>query len=259
MGNDVSNLFSLEGKTALVAGASRGIGEEIARIFAAAGAKVAMSSRRKEGVEEAAARVAESTGGEVMAEASNISSREDCESMVKKTLDWGGSLDVLVCNAGTNPAFGPLEDVEESAWDKIWDVNLKGPFVLSQIAFHAWMKENGGSIIHTASVGGLSTTTGTNVYNVTKAALIHLTKAQASEWGKHGIRVNALAPGLIKTRLSQALWDGPDGGEAVGARYPAGRLGEVQDLAGATLLLASDAGAFITGIAMVVDGGGLIA
>ncbi|MBW1710218.1 MAG: SDR family oxidoreductase [Deltaproteobacteria bacterium] len=257
MSQDINSMFSLEGKTALVAGASRGIGEEIARIFSLAGAKLVVSSRRPEGIQESAERIKSATGGEVLAVASNISSADDRKKLVDETLKWAGRIDILVNNAGTNPAWGPLEDVAESAWDKIFEVNLKGPFLLSQLVFHGWMKDHGGSILNTASVGGFSTSTGTNVYNVTKAALIHLTKAMASEWGKNGIRVNALAPGLIKTKLSQALWDRPGSDEAA-ASWPVSRLGIVEDLAGISLLLVSEAGSFITGQTHIVDGGSIV-
>ena len=169
-------------------------------------------------------------------------------------MEWAGRIDILVNNAGTNPAFGPLADIEESAWDKIFEVNLKGPFFLSQMAYNAWMKDNGGSIINTASVGGYSTAPfSMNVYNTTKAALIHLTKCLASEWRTQNVRVNALAPGLIKTRLSQVLWDNPEGLE-----NRDGLIGEVKDIAGTALLLASDAGVFINGQTIVIDGGALV-
>ncbi|MBW2091604.1 MAG: SDR family oxidoreductase [Deltaproteobacteria bacterium] len=254
MSKDIESMFSLKGKTALVAGASRGIGEEIARVFSLAGAKLVVSSRRPEGVAEAAERIKSATGGEVLAVASSIASAEDRKKLVDETLKWAGSIDILVNNAGTNPAWGPLENVEESAWDKIFEVNLKGPFILSQLVFHAWMKDHGGCILNTASVGGFSTSTGTNVYNVTKAALVHLTRCMASEWGKNNIRVNAIAPGLIKTRLSQALWDRPESEQAA-ANWPVSRLGTVEDLAGISLLLVSEAGSFITGQTYIVDGG----
>ncbi|MBW2060115.1 MAG: SDR family oxidoreductase [Deltaproteobacteria bacterium] len=258
MNKEVASMFSLEGKTALIAGASRGIGEEIARACSLAGAKLVVSSRRPEGIKEAAERIRQASGGEVLPVASNISSAEDRKKLIETAMDWAGGIDILVNNAGTNPAWGPLEDVSESAWDKIFEVNLKGPFLLSQLVFHAWMKDHGGCILNTASLGGFSTSSGTNVYNITKAALIHLTRCLASEWGKNGIRVNALAPGLIKTRLSQALWDRPDS-EQVAANWPVSRLGKVEDLAGISLLLISDAGSFITGQTCIIDGGSSVA
>jgi len=246
-------MFSLEGKVAVVTGASRGMGEEMARVFAQAGARVVLNSRKEEGIKEAAEKI-KADGGDVIPVVANISLADDRKKLIDAAMDWGGRIDVLVNNAGTNPAFGPLEGIAESAWDKIFEVNLKGPFFLSQMAYNAWMKENGGSIINTASVGGYSTAPfSMNVYNTTKAALIHLTKCLASEWRSQNVRVNALAPGLIKTRLSQLLWDNPEGIE-----NREGIIGEVEDIAGLALLLASDAGVFINGESIIIDGGALV-
>ena len=250
--------FSLEGKTALIAGGSRGIGEEIARVFSLAGAKLVISSRRAEGIEAAAERIRQASGGQVLAVASSITSEKDRRDLVDRAMAWSGRIDILVNNAGSNPASGPLADVAESAWDKIFDINLKGPFMLSRLVYHAYMKDHGGCIINTASVGGLRAGGSlTSAYGVTKAALIHLTHCLASEWGKNGIRVNALAPGLIKTRLSQALWQDPAREQRL-ATSPIARLGVVEDIGGAALLLASGAGSFITGHALVIDGGSMV-
>jgi len=254
--HSIASIFNLDGQVAVITGGSRGIGEEIARVFGLAGARVVVSSRRPEGIEEAAGRLRK-TGVEVLPVVTNVSHAEDRKNLIKAAMNWGGRIDVLVNNAGTNPAYGPLEDISESAWDKIFEVNLKACFVLSQLAFHAWMKDHGGCILNTASVGGFSTSRGTNIYNITKAALIHLTKCLASEWGQYGIRVNALAPGVIKTVLSRALWDNPQA-EARFKASPMGRAGEVQDIAGAALLLASGAGAYINGETLIIDGGSRI-
>jgi len=252
MTNEIAKLFSLEGKTAVITGASRGIGEEIARVFALAGARVVMNGRKEKGITEAADKI-KANGGEALPVVANVSSSEDRKKLIDASMEWAGRIDILVNNAGTNPAFAPLEEIEKSAWDKTFAVNLDGPFFLSQLAFHAWMKENGGSIINTASAGGFGTALTMNVYNITKAALIHLTKCLASEWKNNHVRVNALAPGLIKTRLSQLLWDTP--GAAEGGNIG---LGEVGDLAGTALLLASDAGSFISGQTIIIDGGALL-
>lgn len=254
----IAELFSLEGKTALIAGASRGIGEEIARVYGLAGAKLIMSSRRPEGIQEAAERVRKDTGAEVLAVPANISYPADREKLVEEAMKWAGRVDILVNNAGTNPASGPLAEVEESAWDKIFEVNLKGPFLLSRLVFKAWMKEHGGCIINTSSIAAYGT--GGNiegVYSITKSALTHLTRILAAEWGPYRIRVNALAPGLIKTRLSQALWDRP-GIEEMAKTKAIPRLGLPEDLAGAALLLASKAGALINGQDIIVDNGALV-
>jgi NAD(P)-dependent dehydrogenase (short-subunit alcohol dehydrogenase family) len=254
----IASMFSLEGKTALIAGASRGIGEEIARVYGLAGAKLVVSSRKPEGIREAGERLKKETGAEVLAIASNISKSEDRENLVKEALAWAGRVDILVNNAGTNPAYGPLADVAESAWDKIFAVNLKGPFLLSQLVFHAWMKEHGGCIINTTSIASYGTGGSLEgAYCITKSSLTHLTRILASEWGRHRVRVNAIAPGVIKTRLSRALWDRP-GMENAGENRAAQRLGEVRDLAGAALLLASRAGEFINGEDIVIDNGSLV-
>ena len=220
-------MFSLEGKVAVVTGASRGMGEEMARVYAQAGARVVMNSRKEAGINEAADKV-KAAGGDAIAVVANVSSAEDRATLVDAAMEWGGRIDVLVNNAGTNPAFGPLAEIQESAWDKIFEVNLKGPFFLAQMVYNAWMKENGGSIINTASVGGYGTAPfSMNVYNTTKAALIHLTKCLSSEWRSEKVRVNALSPGLIKTRLSQLLWDNPEGME-----NRDGIIGEVDEISG---------------------------
>lgn len=254
----IASMFSLEGKTALIAGASRGIGEEIARVYGFAGARLVISSRKPEGINEAAERLRKETGAEVLAVPSNISNAEDRKKLADAAMAWAGRVDILVNNAGTNPAFGPLADVEESAWDKIFAVNLKGPFLLSRLIFHAWMKEHGGCIINTTSIASYGTGGSMEgAYSITKSALTHLTRILASEWGRHRVRVNAIAPGVIKTRLSRALWDRP-GMENAGENHAVRRLGEVQDLAGAALLLASKAGEFINGEDIVIDNGTLV-
>ncbi|MBL7211965.1 MAG: SDR family oxidoreductase [Desulfobacteraceae bacterium] len=256
MENEIYNRFSLQGKVALVTGASRGIGECIAQTYAQAGAKVILASRKQEGIDKAAARITES-GGEAIAVAANVSNGDERNRAIAKSMEWAGRIDILVNNAGTNPAFGPLADVSESAWDKIFAVNLDAALFLSQLAYKAWMKDNGGAIINTASVGAYQTSWFTPAYNITKAALVHLTACLANEWGHMGIRVNAIAPGLIRTDLSRALWENPEAAKRIKS-LPIPRLGEVEDLAGAVLFLASDASAFLTGQTLVVDGGQLV-
>ena len=256
MDNGIFERFSLKGKVALVTGASRGLGECIAQTYAQAGAKVILASRKQEGIEAAAAKIAES-GGEAIAAVANVSDADDRERLVDKSMKWAGRIDILVNNAGTNPAFGPLADVSESAWNKVFAVNLDAALFLSQLAFKSWMKDNGGSIVNTASTGAYQTSTFTGAYNITKAALVHLTSCLANEWGRFGVRVNAIAPGLVRTELSRALWESPEGAKRI-KMFPIPRLGEVEDLAGVTLFLASDASAFVTGQTVVVDGGQLV-
>ncbi len=255
---EIASLFSLDNRVAVITGGSRGIGLEIARIYALAGANVVISSRKKQGVEEAADTLRSKGAENVLPVAANVSSEEDLENLVQETMNWAGKIDILVNNAGTNPAYGLLHDLDRKAWDKTFETNLNSAFRLSQLAFHAWMKDHGGSIVNTASVAAFTSTPMLNTYNITKAAMVHMTRAMAQEWGAYGIRVNSLAPGVIKTQLSRALWDGPQGKDAA-AKMPLRRFGEVQDLAGAALLLASDAGSYITGQYIVVDGGELVA
>ena len=158
-------------------------------------------------------------------------------------------------NAGTNPYFGPIIDAEEWAWDITMNVNLKGPFILSQLVAGVMREHGGGSIINTSSAGGLRPGRSQGIYSVTKAGLIMLTRVMASEWGEYGIRANAIAPGVIKTRLSEALWKEPSTGEAAARRTSLGRLGESEDIAGAVVFLASDASSYLTGETILIDGG----
>lgn len=256
MEKDVFAIFSLKEKVALVTGASRGIGEEIASTYSKAGARLVVCSRKENNIEEAAEGIRES-GGEVLALAANVSVAEDRERLVKTALDWAGQINILVNNVGANPYFGSLADISEAAWDKVFDVNLKASFILSQLVYHAWMKNHGGVVINISSTGGFETTMGINAYNVAKAALMHLTRCLAKEWGGSGIRVNALAPGLIRTQFSRALWNG-DLGVEVTKSNPIPRIGEVDDITGAALFLASDASSFVTSHTLVVDGGHLV-
>ena len=256
MNESIFSMFSLKGKVALITGASRGIGEKIAAVYAKAGARVVICSRREKEIKEAAERI-RSGGGEVLAVAANVSVDKERRRLVEKAMEWAGRIDILVNNAGTNPGYGPLADIQEQAWDKVFAVNVKAPLFLSQLVYHAWMKDNGGAIINVASIGGFKTEKGINVYNVSKAALIHLTRCLAGEWGRCGIRVNALAPGLIKTQFSSALWERLD--EEKVQSYPVPRIGTTDDVAGAALLLASEASSYITGHILIVDGGQLLA
>jgi NAD(P)-dependent dehydrogenase (short-subunit alcohol dehydrogenase family) len=256
MTKEIHSGFSLKGKVAIITGASRGIGEEIARVYSKAGARLVICSRKLEGIEKAADAIMKE-GGEVLPVAANVSVGEDREKLIKAALEWGSRLDILVNNAGANPKYGGLEYLSEAEFDKVLNVNLKSTLFLSQLAYKMWMKENGGVIINVSSVGGYLSTPGINGYNVAKAALNHLTRCLASEWGRKGIRVNAIAPGLIKTDFSKDLWTNPAFQEAIRSQ-PVPRIGEIEDISGAALFLASDASSFITGHIMIVDGGTLV-
>ena len=256
MEKDILSIFSLDKKVALITGASRGIGKEIAITYSKVGARLIICSRKKEEIDGAAERIREA-GGDVLAVTANVSVAEDREKLIKLAMDWAGKIDILVNNAGANPFFGPMADISDSAWDKVFNVNLKGSFFLSKLVYHAWMKDHGGVVINLSSIEGFRTNKGINTYSVSKAALIHLTRCLASEWGHNNIRVNALAPGVTKTRFSQVLWDGLQRSEE-SKNYPIPRFGEVEDIIGAALLLASDASLFITGHTLVIDGGVLV-
>ena len=256
MNTVIGNLFSLEGKVAVVTGGTRGIGEEIASIYAKAGAKVVICSRNQEAVGKVVEGMRQS-GSEVLGMPVNVTLPEDRENLIRTAMDWGERLDILVNNAGANPKFGGLEDLVESEFDKVINVNLKASLFLSQLAYKMWMKEHGGVILNVSSIGGFRCATGINGYNVIKAALNHITRCLASEWGHKGIRVNALAPSLIKTDFSKALWTNPVFEKNIKLQ-PVPRIGEVDDLTGAALFLASDASAFMTGHVMIVDGGHMV-
>ncbi len=241
----------LDGKTALVTGASKGIGRAIAAAFAAAGADVVLSSRKADALEEAASAM----GPNVTTCPANAGEPDQAEACVDRTMQRHGRLDILVNNAATNPYFGPTIDIDLGRYDKTFQVNLRGPLVWTQAAWRAWMQDHGGVVLNVASVGGLRGERGLGIYNVTKAALIHLTKTLAVELAP-GVRVNALAPGLVKTEFARALWEPAE--EAAAAHAPLQRLGLPEDVADAALFLASDAGSWITGHTLVVDGGALV-
>jgi NAD(P)-dependent dehydrogenase (short-subunit alcohol dehydrogenase family) len=243
--------ISLDGKVALVTGASRGIGKAIARAYADAGASVLLSSRKLADLEAAAAEI----GGDVDVVVANAGDPAQAEAAVERCIERFGRLDILVNNAATNPYFGPTIDIDLPRYDKTWEVNLRGAFVWTQLAWRRSMEEHGGSVVNIASVGGLSVEPTIGIYNATKAALLHLTRTLAAELAP-GVRVNAIAPGLVKTDMARALWEPNEA--RLGASMPLGRLGEPTDIAGAALFLASDLASWITGHTMVVDGGALL-
>ena len=242
----------LDGKAALVTGGSRGIGKEIARVFAEAGARVMITSRKADACEAAAAEI----GHGCRWTAGHVGRPDDAARIVEETVTALGSCDVLVNNAATNPYAGPLVDIDLPRWNKTLEVNLTAPLVWTQEAWRRSMQERGGVVINISSVGGLGTNPILGAYDVTKAALLHVTKQLAAELGP-GVRVNAICPGLIKTDFARALWD-EGRGDQVAQAYPLKRLGETGDIAGAALYLAADTGSWMTGQMLVLDGGGLI-
>jgi NAD(P)-dependent dehydrogenase (short-subunit alcohol dehydrogenase family) len=252
--NRIRPLFQLDGKVALVTGASKGIGEAIARGLAEFGARVVVSSRKQEAVDAVAAAF-KTDGLQAIGIAANMSSIEDIHALVDKTQDAYGGIDIIVNNAAVNPVFGPIQDTDERVFDKIIDVNLKGPFELCKKAWPILRQRGGGSIIHISSIGGLKPEAGIGIYSVSKAALINLTQAMAQEWGGDNIRVNAICPGLIKTKFSEALWSDDKILDRFIKHIPLKRAGSPDDVAGLAVFLASDAAAYCSGGLYLVDGG----
>jgi NAD(P)-dependent dehydrogenase (short-subunit alcohol dehydrogenase family) len=246
--------FSLEGRTALITGASRGIGRAITEAFAEAGAAVAVNARHEEACEEVAAALRD-RGGTAFAAAGHVGDPAGCETVVQRVMQEAGRLDVLVNNAGTNPQFGPLLDADEGAIQKIWDVNVMAPLRLTRAAANAWMREHGGSVINMASVAGIKPEALTGAYNASKAALISITRTLSRELGPLGIRVNAIAPGLVETRLARVLVETPEIHEHIVGQSALRRHAVPDEIAGAALFLASEASSFVTGSVLVVDGG----
>ncbi|MDH3705750.1 MAG: SDR family oxidoreductase [Acidimicrobiia bacterium] len=243
----------LDGRAAIVTGGSKGIGKAIAAAYATAGARVLITSRKADQLEAAADEV----GHGCTWLAGNAGDPDDAERVIATAVDQLGGLDILVNNAATNPYAGPLIDIDGPRWDKTMQVNLTGPLVWTQLAWRQAMQTGGGVVLNISSVGGMSTSPILGAYDVSKAALIHMTKQLAAELGP-GVRVNALCPGLVKTDFARALWEG-DGEARVARSYPLGRLGTPADIAGAALYLAADTGSWITGQTLVLDGGGLVA
>lgn len=246
--------FSLEGKVAVVTGGSRGIGRSAALAMADAGAHVVVSSRKIEGLEPVAAEIS-AKGVKGRAIAAHVGKLEDSRALIDQVMKEFGRIDILVNNAGTNPYFGKIMDQDEKTYDITMNVNLKSLFFLSQMAARI-MKEkgNGGSIINTSSIGGIRAGD-LGVYCVSKAAVIMMTQVMAKEWGQYNIRVNAIAPGVIKTRLSEALWKDPQVNAKAISQIPMLRLGEPDELGGVVVFLASAAGSYVTGETIVIDGG----
>ena len=249
--------FRLDGKVALVTGASKGIGEAMAHALAQAGAHVVVTSRRQEAVEAVAADI-RAAGGQATGRALHVGKLDELAPAVDAIAEAHGGLHVLVNNAAANPAYGPVEDTPEEAYDKIMEVNVKGPFLLAQAAL-PHLKKEGGSIINVSSIGGRKPEQGLGIYSVSKAALLSLTEVMGKEWGRHGVRANAICPGLIQTKFSEALWADDKTRERFVRHLPAGRVGQPEDLAGLTTFLASDASAYCTGATFTVDGGYLVA
>jgi dehydrogenase/reductase SDR family protein 4 len=246
--------FTLNNKVALITGASKGIGEAIAMALAAQGAKVVINSRKQEEIEKVAGKI-RASGAECMAIAGNTGDEASVKSLINKTVEKFGGLDILVNNAASNPVFGPVVQTEAWAYDKIMDVNVKAPFELSKLAYPYMKQRGGGSVINISSIAGDTPDPGLGIYSVSKAALNMLTKVMAKEWGPDNIRVNAICPGLIKTKFSQALWQDENILKKFMKMVPMGRMGTTDEIANVAVFLASDASGYCTGTLFYADGG----
>jgi NAD(P)-dependent dehydrogenase (short-subunit alcohol dehydrogenase family) len=250
--------FSLAGKVAIVTGASRGIGRSIALGLAEHGADVALAARKPEPLADAVAAV-EKLGRRALAVPANVRRSEDLRRLVDETQERLGRVDVLVNNAGTNPVYGPVHDLDEKAWNVIMDTNVKSVHFLSCYAREAMLRHGeGGAIVNVSSIGGYRASDVIGGYSVSKAALIMLTQVQAKTWGRDGIRVNCIAPGLIKTEFARALWEDEATVKIATREAALGRIGEADEMAGAVVYLASPASSFVTGQTLVLDGGRLL-
>ncbi len=247
-------VFDLKGKVALVTGATRGIGKSIAEELARAGAKIAVCSRKAEACDQVRAEF-EKQGFEVLARACNVSRKEELQALVEATAARWGGIDIVVANAATNPYYGPLTGIGDEAFDKIFANNLKSVLWLAGMTLPGMATRGGGSFILVGSIGGILANTVIGAYGMSKAAGHHLVRNLAAEWGPKNVRVNAIAPGLIKTEFARALWEDEKRARERVEATPLRRLGEPRDIGGIAVFLAAPAGAFVTGQCIVADGG----
>lgn len=252
------SLFDLSGKVALITGSTKGIGLAIAEQMAAAGAKVIISSR-KEDVCEQVAQSIKDKGGEALAIACNINYKEQLQNLVDRTIEAYGKIDILVCNAALNPFYGSSQDIPDDAFQKIMDTNIGQVHRLCQMVIPQMAERKDGSVIIVSSIGGLKGTDVLGAYAISKAADMQIARNLAVEWGPQNVRVNCIAPGLVRTDFAKALWENPETYAKTVEKYPLRRIGEPEELGGTAVYLASKAGSFITGQTIVVDGGGTIA
>ena len=252
----MSHLFDLTGKVAIVTGSSRGIGRAIAEGLAHHGARVVISSRKQDACEQVAKAINDARGEErAIAIAASISDKEALQRLVDETKQRLGKIDILVCNAASNPYFGPMAGITDEQFRKILDNNVIANHWLVSMAAPEMLARSSGSIIIVSSVGGLTSSTVIGAYNISKAADLQLVRNLAAEFGPKGVRVNAIAPGLVRTDFARALWENPEILKRVTSVAALKRIGEPHELAGAAIFLACDASSFVTGQTLVVDGG----
>ncbi len=253
-----TELFDLTGKVAVVTGSSKGIGRSIAAAMAAHGARVVISSRKAEVCEAVAAEINAACAegpGEAISIPAHIGEKEQLENLVAQTRETWGQIDILVCNAAVNPYYGPSKDIPDSAFDKIMNSNVKSNHWLCHMVLPEMVERKDGVVLVVSSVGGLRASQVIGAYNISKAADLALVRNLSAEYGRHNIRVNAIAPGLIRTDFARALWENPDTLKMATANTPLQRIGEPDELAGVAVFLASAAGSFATGQTFVIDGG----
>lgn len=246
--------FSLQDKVAIVTGASRGIGQAIAEGFAEMGARVVLASRTQEALEKVRKGIVDA-GGEAHVIPTHVARMDQVEHLVQGTLEKYGTIDILVNNAATNPVFCSTLEIEELAYDKITNLNVKGVFFLTREVGKVLVDKGSGSVINISSEAGTSPIPFLGVYSVTKAAVNMITKVFAQEWASRGVRVNGIAPGLVRTHFSKYLWDNEDIYNAAMASTPMGRMAEPEEMVGLAIYLASDASSYVTGQVILADGG----
>lgn len=252
------SLFDLKGKVALITGSTKGIGKAIATRMAEHGARVVISSRNQDACDEVASEI-RAKGGEAIAIACNINYQEQLQSLVAQTEQQLGKVNVLVCNAALNPHFGPSQEIPDAAFDKVMHANIGSVHRLCRLVLPGMAEQGGGAVIIVSSIGGLKGSAALGAYSISKAADMQIARNLAVEWGPRNIRVNCIAPGLVRTDFAKALWENPEIYEATVSKYPLRRIGEPDEIAGAAVFLAADAGSFTTGQTIVIDGGGTIA
>lgn len=248
-------LFDLSGKVAVITGSSRGIGKAIAEAMADHGAKVVISSRNQDACDAVAAEINAKHPGAALAVAASLSRKEELEGLIAKARDTFGKVDIMVCNAASNPHYGSLKTISDDAFRKIMDNNVLANHWLSQLVADEMIERKDGAIIIISSIGGLRGSTTIGAYNVSKAADMQLARNLAVELGQHNVRINCIAPGLIRTDFAKALWDNPEAERRFNASHPMRRIGEAKEIAGAAVFLASPAASYVNGQTIVVDGG----
>ncbi len=253
------SLFDMSGKSVIITGSSRGIGRAIAEEMAEQGARVVISSRKPEPCAEVAAAINEKHGeGTAISVPANISSKEELQNLVDTTNAAFGKVDALVCNAASNPYYGPMSGISDDQFEKVLQNNIISNHWLMQMVIPQMVERKDGAIVLVSSIGGLKGSPIIGAYNISKAADFQLARNLATEYGKHNIRVNCIAPGLIKTDFARALWENPDNLKKSLVSTPMARIGEPEEIAGAAVFLASRAGAYMNGQMIVVDGGATI-